>query len=221
MLPEIEDLMRAIREADRPAALDILKRHQGAKGVDATLRELLDPALETIGKEWEAGAQTSLAQGYVAAKIAGDFLLALGLDNSAMPVHTKAKVVIGNCEDDFHSLGRNMLGVFLRSAGYEVRDLGNDVLAKDFVDAAMADGALIIGVSAMMYSTARNILKIRAELDGRGLSGKIKLAVGGAVFRLRPELVSEVGADGTAATALQAPQLFDRLLAEAQNHDRA
>jgi methanogenic corrinoid protein MtbC1 len=58
-----------------------------------------------------------------------------------------------------------------------------------------------------------NIRSVREELESRGLSGRIQLAVGGAVFRLRPELVEEVGGDGTAPSALQAPALFDRLLA--------
>jgi len=66
----------------------------------------------------------------------------------------------------------------------------------------------------MMYTTAINIKKVRQELDKRGLSGKIKLVAGGAVFRIRPELVNEVGSDGTAGNAILAPALFDKLLRE-------
>jgi methanogenic corrinoid protein MtbC1 len=57
----------------------------------------------------------------------------------------------------------------------------------------------------MMLTTARNVLGIREELDRRGLSDSIRLAVGGAVFRMRPELVAEVGGEGTAVNALDAP----------------
>jgi methanogenic corrinoid protein MtbC1 len=66
----------------------------------------------------------------------------------------------------------------------------------------------------MMLTTAENIRAVRAELDARGLPGRIRLAVGGAVFKLRPELVREVGGDGSAPSAIQAPALFDRLWAE-------
>jgi methanogenic corrinoid protein MtbC1 len=104
-----------------------------------------------------------------------------------------------------------MVGVFLRAAGWKVVDLGNDVSPAAFVDAALEHGARVIGISAMMLTTAENIRAVRSELDARGLSGRIRLAVGGAVFKLRPELVREVGGDGTTASAIQAPSLFDRL----------
>jgi methanogenic corrinoid protein MtbC1 len=104
-----------------------------------------------------------------------------------------------------------MVAVFLRAAGWKVVDMGNDVAPADFVAAAVRHGARVIGVSAMMLTTAENIRAVREELDARGLSGRIRLAVGGAVFKLRPELVSEVGGDGTAPSAIQAPALFDIL----------
>ena len=63
----------------------------------------------------------------------------------------------------------------------------------------------------MMYSTARSIRNLREEIDRRGLAGRIQLAVGGAVFKLRPELVREFGGDGTTASALSASALFDDL----------
>jgi len=95
------------------------------------------------------------------------------------------------------------------------------VLPAEFVDAALAEGARVIGVSAMMLTNAENIARVRAELDRRGLSGRVKLAVGGAVFVMRPELVAEVGGDGTAATAMDAPALFERLAAEAAEAEAA
>jgi methanogenic corrinoid protein MtbC1 len=63
----------------------------------------------------------------------------------------------------------------------------------------------------MMFTTAKNVEKISSALVKQNLSGTIKLAVGGAVFKLRPELVSQLGADGTADNAMDAPALFDAL----------
>ena len=63
----------------------------------------------------------------------------------------------------------------------------------------------------MMLTTAENILTIRKEIDRRGLTGKIKLAVGGAIFRIRPELVAELGGDGTASSAVDTPRLMAEL----------
>ena len=126
----------------------------------------------------------------------------------------RGTAVLGNAEDDYHALGRRMVATFLRLEGWKVHDLGNDVLAATFVDEALATGASVIGVSAMMLTNAHNILRVREELDRRDLSGRVGLAVGGAVFALRPGLVNEVGGDGTALTAVDAPSLFDRLAAE-------
>ena len=67
-------------------------------------------------------------------------------------------------------------------------------------------------VSRTRTLTAKNILKVRHELDNNRLSNRIKLAVGGAVFKLRPELVADVGGDGTADNAIEAPELFEKLL---------
>ncbi len=89
--------------------------------------------------------------------------------------------------------------------------MGNDVPATAIVNKAVEVHARVIGISAMMYTTALNIQKVRKELDSRNLSQLIQLAVGGAVFNQRPGLVDEVGGDGTCKTALGAPQLMEEL----------
>ena len=127
----------------------------------------------------------------------------------------KGRVVIGNIEDDFHSLGRRIVATFLQATGWAVSDLGNDVVAELFVDKAVEVDAAVVGASAMTHTTALNIRKLRDAIDQRGLSGRIQLAVGGAVFNWRPELVAEVGADGTAKNAAGADELCTRLQAAA------
>jgi methanogenic corrinoid protein MtbC1 len=182
----------------------------------------MEPVLEDVGDRW-AREQLSLAQGYVAGKVAEDLLLKIhAADEEAGTGHAaKGPVVLGNIEDDYHSLGRKLVSVFLQSAGWRVVDLGNDVPAAQFVDAAVEAGARVIGVSAMMYTTASNIRGIRDELDRRRLSGRIQIAVGGAVFKLRPELADEVGGDGTASSGFRAPQLFERLWERSLRVDRS
>ncbi|HZK60894.1 MAG TPA: cobalamin-dependent protein [Anaerovoracaceae bacterium] len=115
-------------------------------------------------------------------------------------------------EDDYHPLGRRLVGIYAQAAGWEIIDLGTDVPAELFIEKAIENKADIIAVSAMMFTTAKNIIKVRHELDANALSGKVKLAVGGAIFKLRPELVAEIGGDGTGETAINAPDLFDALL---------
>ena len=205
-------LYSCILRADRAEAAAILAKESGNYGFEATIKEILEPCLRYVGERFVKD-KLSLAQGYVAGKIAEDLLARIEAENGLrLPGSSVPRTaVIGNAEDDFHAIGRKMVGTFLRIEGWNVVDLGNDVMPEAFVDAAQEAGATVIGVSAMMLTNARNIAKVRGELGRRGLDGRISLAVGGAVFMLRPELVAEVGGDGTAQTALEAAALFDRL----------
>lgn len=203
-------LLEAILSGDRRSAVLLLDSCAERLNYQTTLSDILEPTLVEIGNRWVA-EQISLAAGYLAGKIAEDTLKKALASQEVVPGN-KGPVILGNVEDDYHSLGRRMVGVFLQTAGWKVIDLGNDVMAKDFVDSAVKHGAPLIGASAMMFTTAENIKKIRKELDDRGLTGRIRLAVGGSVFKIRPELVSEVGGEGTAATAVDTPRLMEQLL---------
>ena len=191
-----EKLLNAMINADRSGAAQIIDEAL-ALGIDPNqvIARVLDPAIVRLGQLWEEQAM-SLAQNFVAAKIAEDALLRCIPTLEGAPQGSKGAVVIGNVEDDFHSLGRRAVGLFLEKA--------------------LEVNAHVIGASAMMQTTALNIRKLRRLIDERGLTGRLKLAVGGAVFNWRPELVAEVGGDGTAHNAVGADQLFLRLQAEAK-----
>ena len=205
-----EQLLKAMIDADRSGASEIIDRALAA-GMEArqVVSDILDPAIVQLGALWEREAM-SLAQNFVASKIAEDTLLRC-IPADASHAGSKGAAVIGNIEDDFHSLGRKSVGLFLSAAGWDVYDLGNDVPAEELLEKALEVDARVIGVSAMMQTTALNIRKLRRLIDDRGLAGSIKLAVGGAVFNWRPELVAEVGGDGMAQNAVGADELFVRL----------
>lgn len=210
-------LLEFILAADRRSANELIEEWSDAHGYKRAVMELLEPTLERFGEMW-ADENVSLAQGYIAAKIAEDTMTKAAEERSQEPsvTETKGPVVIGNIEDDYHALGRKLVVTFLSTAGWKVYDLGNDVLPADFVDKAIEVDAKVIGASAMMDMTAVNIKKLREEIDKRKLTGKIQMAVGGAVFRLRPELVQEVGGDGTAGNAMSVPELMDQLWEKAK-----
>lgn len=219
MVNEVQDdFLAAIQESDRLRAIEIAKEWADLHGYDAVFPEVIDPVLQRIGRDYENGVSVSMAYGYIAAKVCEEILNLAVKKLGEVTVVQRGTVVLGNIEDDFHALGRRMVGVFLSTAGWKVIDLGNDVPAANFVTAAKEHDALVIGVSAMMQTTALGIAAVRTELNQQGLSGRVKLAVGGAIFALRPDLVQQVGGDGTARNAFQAPKLIASLADAARQY---
>jgi len=160
-----ESILAAMLNSNRIQAVALALEWAAQHGYPRLFTEVLDPVLVRIGADYEAGAAASIAYGYIAAKVVEDVLAqALPQAGAATPP-AQGSVILGNIEDDYHALGRKMVGAFVRAAGWDVRDLGNDVLAGAFVDAAVECGARVIGVSAMMQTTALNIAKVRTELD--------------------------------------------------------
>lgn len=210
---KINILGETINEGEKDKAIKLLNDWAGQIGFKEVIFTVLEPLLVTWGKLWMQG-KLSLALGYLSGKVAEEFYLIASQSEEFLvsKKEIKGTIVLGNIEDDFHPLGRRLVNIFSKAAGWNTIDLGNDVPAELFIDNAINYQADIIAVSAMMFTTAKNIEKIRLELDRQSLSGKIKLAVGGAVFKLRPGLVADVGGDGTADNAIDAPALFESLL---------
>ncbi len=209
----IGQLVESILATDLKASFAIIEQWADRHGHDMAIKALLAPVLAKIGDMWLSPGKVSLAQGYVAAQFAEEVLQRAQpfLAQEETSPSAKGPVVLGCIEDDFHSLGCKLVAVFLHTNGWRVVELGTDVLPETFVDKAIETGARVIGVSAMLYSSALNIQKLRAQIDRRALKGRLQLAVGGAVFNARPGTVQEVGADGTAQNAMAAPGLFDSL----------
>ena len=123
----------------------------------------------------------------------------------AQDVPSIGKVVIGTVKGDMHDIGKNLVGIMLKGAGYDVVDLGSDVPAERFVDSAVAEGASVIGMSALLTTTMTGMKKVVDLLRERGLDGGIKVIVGGAP--LSKAFAADIGAagygyDATSAVAL-------------------
>jgi len=98
----------------------------------------------------------------------------------AEEVPTRGKVVIGTVRGDLHDIGKNLVGIMLRGAGFEVIDLGRDVPAERFVETAESEGASVIGLSALLTTTMTSMREVVDLLQNRGLADRVKVIVGGA-----------------------------------------
>ncbi len=116
------------------------------------------------------------------------------------PPSTGMKVVLGNARGDYHSLGREMVGMFLRAASIDVIDVGMGAEVGAFVEAVRKSGALVVGVSSLLVESAKEIRKVREGLDRVGMR-KTKVVAGGACFTVDRDLYKEIGADYVATAA--------------------
>jgi 5-methyltetrahydrofolate--homocysteine methyltransferase len=126
-------------------------------------------------------------------------------------VPSLGKIVIGTIKGDLHDIGKNLVGIMLRGAGYEVIDLGADVAADRFVDTAAEEGAQVIGLSALLTTTMSGMKDVVELVRAKGLEGKIKVIVGGAP--LSQAFADDIGADGYGYDASNAVDIVKNLAA--------
>ena len=108
-------------------------------------------------------------------------------------IPVRGKVVIGSVKDDLHDIGKNLVGILLKGAGFEVIDLGNDVPAEKFISTAVEENAHVIGMSALLTTTMPVMKKVVEMAKAEGLYGKVRIIVGGAP--VSKEFTLEIGAD--------------------------
>jgi 5-methyltetrahydrofolate--homocysteine methyltransferase len=117
-------------------------------------------------------------------------------------IPTIAKVVVGTVQGDLHDIGKNLVAIMLRGAGFEVIDLGRDVAPERFVDEAEKSGAQIIGLSALLTTTMPVMAKVVELARERGLLDRTRIVVGGAP--LSEDYAREIGADAYCFDGLSA-----------------
>jgi 5-methyltetrahydrofolate--homocysteine methyltransferase len=118
-------------------------------------------------------------------------------------------VVIGTIQGDLHDIGKNLVAIMLKGAGYDVIDLGSDVPPETFVETAQKEGASIIGMSALLTTTMTVMGKVTALLKENGLTD-IKTIIGGAP--LSQDYADEIGANAYAYDAAKAVECVKNLL---------
>ncbi len=125
---------------------------------------------------------------------------ALTASNSGMST-TRGKVVLCSVKGDLHDIGKNMVGLMLQVNGFQVIDLGIDVLPKDAIQKAKEENADIIGLSSLMTTSMPYMKECIALRDGFGLKDRIKVIVGGAP--ITPEYSQQIGADAFGRNAIE------------------
>jgi 5-methyltetrahydrofolate--homocysteine methyltransferase len=119
------------------------------------------------------------------------------------------KLAIGTVQGDLHDIGKNLVAMMLKGAGFEVVDLGVDVGPEKFIEQVKTKGIQLIGMSALLTTTMPGMEKTVAALKDAGLATKV--IVGGAP--VTQDYADKIGADGYAADAASAVDMAKSLVA--------
>ena len=124
-------------------------------------------------------------------------------------VKARGKVVIGTVRGDLHDIGKNIVAMMLRGAGYEVIDLGADVPKEKFLEHVKKEGADVLAMSALLTTTMTYMREVVEELEKAKLRSKVKVVIGGAP--VSRAYADRIKADGYAPDAALAVDLLKRL----------
>lgn len=168
---------------------------------------LIEPALNRLGCSWEDG-DLALSQIYMASRLVERILeeYLLGGAVATRPHPLVAMAVL----DDHHLLGKRLVLASLHVAGWSIEDWGVATDPVALAERAHREGLAVLLISALMDRSARRVAEVVRAL--RALGATTRVVVGGAPFRLNPELCGEVGADATAPVASAVPALLASLV---------
>ena len=173
------------------------------------LTAALVPAMQVVGDKFRCN-EVYVPEVLVAARA---MKKSLGLLKPLL-TQTGAKLVgtavIGTVKGDLHDIGKNLVGMMLEGAGFEVLDLGADVAPEKFVQAAKDTGAQIVGISTLLTTTMLGMKDVLQALERAELRAKVKVMVGGAP--VTQSFADELGADGYGESAAEAVDKAKELL---------
>ena len=125
-------------------------------------------------------------------------------------IRSMGKIVLGTVQGDLHDIGKNLVGIMLKGAGFEVIDLGSDVPAEKFVETALNEQVNVIGLSALLTTTMPVMKEVISILKEQDTTNSIKTIVGGAP--LSKDYAKKIGADAYAYDAANAVESVKALI---------
>jgi len=208
-MTDLKTLAEAIIKADQNAAVKITKSALD-EGIPA--KTILDKGL--IAGMSVVGARFKKNEVYIpevlisarAMKSAMEFLEPALAKAGVEPV---GRFLIGTVQGDLHDIGKNLVAMMLKGAGFQVSDIGVDVPPEKFIEQAKATGIGLIGMSALLTTTMPGMEKTLKAIRAAGIRAKIM--IGGAP--ITQGYADKIGADGYAADAASAVDVAKKLIA--------
>ncbi|MBU4376517.1 MAG: corrinoid protein [Candidatus Omnitrophica bacterium] len=195
----------SIKEALRNGEVKKVAELTGAAiSANIPIRDILDTlikGMDEIGKRFKNN-EIFIPEVLISAKAMHAGLNMLEPHFSKSGIKPVGKIGIGTVKGDLHDIGKNLVAMMFRGAGFEVLDLGIDVPAEKFIDTAKNKDVNIIAMSSLLTTSMGSMKAVISELKKEGLMGKVKTMVGGAP--VTEDFAGSIGADGYAKDASSA-----------------
>jgi len=156
--------------------------------------------MEVVGQKYEDG-EYFLAELIMAGETMKEGMSVLEPHLKTGDIKAAGKVVIGTVRGDLHDIGKNVVITLLSAANYDVVDLGVDISAEQFVEAAKEHNPDIVAMSALLTTTMIEMENVMESLEKAGLRDKLKIIIGGAP--ITSEYAEKIGADAAARDAVE------------------
>ena len=168
----------------------------------------ISPGLDIVGQKFEEG-EYFLGDLVMAGEVVKTGMKRLEAVMDPARSGRKGKIILATVEGDIHEIGKNVLGMILSAAGWEVIDLGVNVPAPAIIDAVNTSGSRLIGLSVLLTTMIGAINELVCGLTEAGLRENVRIAIGGACCSQR--LADEMGVDAYGETAVEGTRIFERL----------
>jgi len=208
-MADLKALADAIIKGDQNTAVEITKAALSeGTAAKTVLEDGLIAGMNVIGARFKKN-EVYIPEVLIAARAMKSAMGILEPELAKAGIEPVGKFMIGTVQGDLHDIGKNLVAMMLKGAGFEVIDLGVDVLPEVFVDKAKETGVTLIGMSALLTTTMPAMEKTIKVLRDAGVSAKI--VVGGAP--VTEGYAEKIGADGYAADAASAVDVIKELIA--------
>ncbi|MBW2659748.1 MAG: corrinoid protein [Deltaproteobacteria bacterium] len=207
---EMEELIKAVIEGNAPMVSDLVL--QGLdEGLAATtiLAEGLTPGMATVGDLFQKG-EYFLPEMLFSAKAMKSGLEHLESILSTSGSDALGIVVIGTVKGDLHDIGKNIVAMLMKGAGFKVIDLGVDIPVERFLEVIVEEKANIVALSALLSTTMPAMENIVKTINESDVKDQVKIVIGGAP--ITSQFADEIGADGYAKDAPSAVNKVRELL---------
>ena len=183
-------------------------------GLRDIINKGLTEGMDIVGQKFEA-KEYYIPDMLASAEAVGAAMEILEPRLAESGIKSKGKIIVATVEGDLHDIGKNIVSILLRGAGYMVKDLGNDVSPQTIVAAVREEKPQFVGLSALLTSTMIHMKDTIQALTESGLRDKVKIIIGGAA--VSEEFAQSIGADGYGADGFQAVRVAESLSSSKEN----